>query len=67
MQVGETVGSEYAIADIERALTVDPYAPDLLEALAVFALKTGQQEKAQRAVDTLWKTEGCVDCWLRRQ
>jgi hypothetical protein len=67
MQVGETVGMDYAIADLERALAVDPYGPDLLEGLAVFALKVGQQDKAQAAVDTLWRTEGCIDCWLRRQ
>ena len=67
MQVGETVGMDYAIADLERALAVDPYGPDLLEGLAVFALKAGQQDKAQAAVDTLWRTEGCIDCWLRRQ
>ena len=56
-----------ALEDIDHALRYDPYAPDVLQAKIWFSLKAGKQAEAQEAAGILWRTEGCIDCWMKKQ
>lgn len=55
------------MADCEYALRYDPWAPDLLRGLAVFAARAHQPQIAREAFARFAKTEGCVDCQLRSE
>ncbi len=61
------IDPKMALADIDRALHQDPYGPDLLEAKIWFSLRAGDVAQAQQAADILWRTEGCIDCWMQKQ
>lgn len=63
----EHIPLEGVFVDLGYALRDDPYAPDLLQAYMWVALKLNKQSAAQWAAERLQRTEGCIDCWMKRQ
>lgn len=63
--VSNDIDPNVALHDIDRALSVDPYAPDILYMKMWFLFKTGDLEGEKAVAEVLWRTEGCLDCWIR--